>query len=248
MKILGILISLIAGLSTTLGTIFIFFNIKEDKIDKFITFSLSLSISIMILISIVELFPKSFFSLINHYGIYGIVLTIICIIIGFILINYLNKKITKYTTSNDLYRVGILSAITLMLHNIPEGIATFLGTYTDINLGIKLGLSIMLHNIPEGIAIAVPIYYSTRNKKKAILHTLISGLSEPLGAIIACLFLTRFVSYNIISIVLITVATIMITLSIEDILPQAKKYKKDKYIIYGLIIGILLFIINYFVF
>lgn len=248
MEIYGIIISLIAGLSTVIGSLFIFFRIKQENIDKFITFSLSLSLSIMILLSVVELFPESFFNLINTYHINGIYISLVCLLIGFLLINSISKKISKYTTSNNLYRVGILSAIALMLHNIPEGIATYLSTYTDLSLGIKLGISIMLHNIPEGIAIAVPIYYSTGNKIKAIKHTFISGLSEPLGALLAYLFLTRFVSQNLISIVLIVVSSIMITLSIEDILPQAKKYKNDKFIIYGFIIGIILFFINYLIF
>ena len=79
--------------------------------------------------------------------------------------------------------------IAMIIHNIPEGIATFITTNNDITLGISLAIAIALHNIPEGISIALPIYYSTNKKKKAIFYTLISGISEPFGAILAFLFL-----------------------------------------------------------
>ncbi len=82
--------------------------------------------------------------------------------------------------------------IVLILHNLPEGIATFLSSYHNTSLGIKLSIAIMLHNIPEGISIAVPIYYATKNrKKKAIKATLLSGLSEPVGALLAFVFLKK---------------------------------------------------------
>lgn len=56
--------------------------------------------------------------------------------------------------------------IAIILHNIPEGIATFVATNSDITLGISLAIAIAMHNIPEGISISVPIYYSTNNKRK----------------------------------------------------------------------------------
>ena len=134
--------------------------------------------------------------------------------------------------------------IVLILHNLPEGIATFLSSYHSIDLGLRLSIAIMLHNIPEGISIAVPIYYATGSRKKAIKSTLISGLSEPLGAILAYVFLKRFVSELMISIVLIVVAGLMITLSIQEMLPRALKYKENKWIYLGLIIGTILVIVN----
>ena len=100
--------------------------------------------------------------------------------IGYIINILINKKITKNKhNESNLYRIGILSMIALMIHNIPEGILTFLTSTINIKLGIKLSIAIMMHNIPEGITIAIPLYYSTKSKFKAIKNTLISGLSEP---------------------------------------------------------------------
>ena len=109
----------------------------------------------------------------------------------------------------------------------------FLSSYNDINVGLKLSLAIMLHNIPEGIAIAVPIYYATNNKKKALNKTLISGLSEPIGALMAYLILFKYINNQIISIILLFVAGIMISISIHKMLPVTLKYNCNKYIYIG---------------
>ena len=93
------------------------------------------------------------------------------------------------TNKENLYRVGIISMLAIILHNIPEGIATFISTTKDTSLGISLATSIAFHNIPEGISISIPIYYSTKSKTKAILYTFISALSEQIGAILTYLFL-----------------------------------------------------------
>jgi len=240
------IISTIAGMSTLLGSIVIFFNIKENKINKFITFCLSFSIAIMIGISITDLIPTSFFTIFFNYSFAkATTITLLSFFVGIILINIINKKMNN--NADSLFKLGILSMITLMLHNFPEGIATFIGSISDASLGIKLSLSIMFHNIPEGISIAVPIYYATKSKKKAILNTFLSGFAEPLGALLAYLFLKNYVNDIMISIILLFVAGLMITLSINEMLPKALSYKHHKYIYYGLFLGILLVVINHFI-
>lgn len=249
MKILiPLLISSIAGLSTVLGALVIFFKIKKQNISKFITFCLSFSLSVMICISITDLIPNSTLILYSKYNLFKcIIICLISFLIGVISINLINKKIKKYNNSNNLYKVGILSMLALMLHNLPEGVATFMSAYKDVSLGISLGIAIMLHNIPEGISIAVPIYYATGSYWQAIKKTLISGLAEPLGAVLAYIFLSKFITNSLISIILIFVAGIMITLSINELLPEALKYKKDRYIVWGLLGGIIIVLLTHIV-
>lgn len=236
------IISLIAGLSTLIGCIFIY--IKPKNANNFIGISLSFSATIMILISILELIPKGFFNLKNIHGdFYAVISLIIMILIGYIINILINKKISKNKhNESNLYKVGILSMIALIIHNIPEGILTFLTSTVDVKLGIKLSIAIMLHNIPEGIAIAVPLYYSTNSKSKAIKNVLISGLSEPFGALLAYLFLYRFMSNTLIGIILLFVAGIMISISINDIFEEAKKYS-GKNILVGIFLGIILILL-----
>lgn len=250
MEIIGpLLISTIAGLSTTLGALVIFLKIKSQNINKFITFCLSFSIAIMIGISITELIPKSLFQLLNENWSRGIITSILSFIVGVILIKIFTVLIDKQKkNATNLYKLGILSMLALMLHNFPEGIATFLSAYQNMDLGIKLGIAIMLHNIPEGISIAVPIYYSTGSKKKAIKKAFISGLAEPLGAILAFLLFKNFITDTFISIILLLVAGIMITISIEEIYPEVRKYKEYKLFYLGMFVGIVLLLINHFCF
>lgn len=243
--IIPLILSTLAGLSTLIGAIPIFFKIKEKNLNKFISFCLSFSIAIMISISILDLIPTSFFEIVNFYGIgKTLIILLIAFIISYIIITYLSSLVEKESKGIDLYKLGILNMIVLILHNLPEGIATFLSSYHSIDLGLRLSIAIMLHNIPEGISIAVPIYYATGSRRKAIKSTLISGLSEPLGAILAFVFLKKFVSELMISIVLIVVAGLMITLSIQEMLPRALKYKEKKWIYLGLITGTILVIVN----
>jgi len=244
----ALLISTIAGMSTLLGGIVVFFNIKQEKINKFISWCLAFSIAIMIGISITDLIPSSFFHIMLNYKFaYGITITLFSFAIGIISVIFINHLMDN-KQNNSLYKLGILSMIALMLHNFPEGIATFIGSVKDIDLGLKLSLAIMLHNIPEGISIAVPIYYATGSRKKAFYNTFLSGLAEPLGAFLAFIFLKKYVTDLMISIVLLFVAGIMITLSIHEMLPKAISYKEHKFIYIGLIFGIILILINHFLF
>lgn len=248
MEIIGpLIISSIAGFSTVIGSLIVFLKIK--RVEEFITFCLSFSLAVMITISIVDLIPASSFYIIYKLGFYkGIIFSLLIFIIGILSITIINKQINKCKLNvkhnKNLYRVGILSMIALMIHNFPEGIATFMSAYKDITLGIQLGLAIMMHNIPEGISIAVPLFYSTGSRSKGIIYTFISGVAEPLGAILAYIFLKNYITDFTISIVLLLVAGIMITLAINELLPEVIKYNKPKYYHLGLIIGSILVIIS----
>ena len=232
-----------------LGAFVIFFKCKEQNIHKFITASLAFSLAIMIGISITDLIPESTYIILSSYGIgKGIVVSVITFIIGIILIKYLHKLMDKTEQANDLYKLGILNMLALILHNFPEGIATFMSSYKDIELGLKLGLAIAFHNIPEGISIAVPIYYATKSKKNALFKTFLSGIAEPIGAILAYIFLSKYITDTFISIILLLVGGIMITLAIEVIYPKARKYNLNKYLYLGLFVGTILILINYFCF
>lgn len=248
MKILmPFLITLLAGLSTVLGCFAIY--IKPKNINKFISVSLSFSATVMILISITDLLPASIFNILENVRVgKALIFIILSFILGSLLINVVDKKIDKYKNDNNLYKVGILSAIVLVLHNLPEGVATFLSSYNDIEIGINLALAIACHNIPEGICIAVPLYYSTKSKSRAVRATLFSGLSELLGAILAFLFLSKFVNEVMISFILIGVSGIMISLAINELYKESYKYNKNKFFYLGIILAFIFIIVQHLFF
>jgi len=251
MEIIGaLLVSTIAGLSTVLGGLVIFLNFKKNHINQFITASLAFSLAIMIGISITDLIPESTYVLLSNYGIgKGILYSFLAFLIGIFFIHFLQKRIARAEQNkDDLYKLGILNMFALILHNFPEGIATFMSSYTNISLGIKLAIAIAFHNIPEGISIAVPIYYATGSKKEALLKTFLSGIAEPIGALIAYIFLSKYITNTLISLILILVGGIMITLAIEGILPKAKEYHLNSFLYFGFILGVILIMFNYFMF
>jgi len=234
--IYSFLITLIAGLTTLIGIIPCF--IKEKYKDTIITSSLAFSSSIMITISILDLIPESI-KLQNTYQLLfpSIITVLILIVLGIIFSNIINHHINS---DNTLYKLGLLSIITIILHNIPEGIATYISSSQDQILGLKLGIAIALHNIPEGISIAIPIYYSTHNLKKTFLYTFISGLSEFLGALLTYLFLQNYISNQLLSITLAITSGIMINISLTELLPTSLTYKKNKVTIVSFVLAIII--------
>ena len=218
---LAFILSTIAGLSTLLGTIFIFIHFKHQE--TILISALSFEAGVMITVSCFDLIPSSFQNLnADFYIIPSCLLCMIGICIGVILSIFIDEKVPS--KSNQLKRVGMISFIAIILHNIPEGIATYLTANRNIDVGIALTCAIALHNIPEGISISIPIYYSSNSRLKAFLYTLISSLSEPLGAIIAFLFLSTWITPTIMGMIYAMLAGIMIHISCYELLPTALQY------------------------
>ena len=236
------ILSYLAGLSTIIGSLVIFFD--KNKSNKIITRSLSFAAGVMICVSITDLLPSCYKNILDTYVSFPkIVLTLIFTVLGIIISMTIDKylpgeKIKK--DNNNLYKIGIISTIAIVLHNIPEGIATFITSSNNIKLGLTLTIAIALHNIPEGISISVPIYHSTNSKFKSILYSLISGMSEVIGSILAYLFLKNIMTDNILSALYGVIAGIMIHISIYELIPGAYKEGtlKDvlKYFIFGFMI------------
>lgn len=237
MKI-AFLLTFIAGLSTMLGSIFIFFKDRKNIILKY---SLSFASGVMICVSIIDLIPESLKLLSKANREEAFIKSFIFILIGMFISFLIDKCIPEFDDKKEgkLFKVGIFSMIAIILHNIPEGIATFLSSATNLKLGIAITTAITLHNIPEGISISVPIYKASNNRKKTLLYTFVSGMSEPFGAIIAFLFLAPFINDNIMGILLSLIAGLMIHIGSIKLLPTALKYKEKKKTFIFFIIGIL---------
>lgn len=239
-EIYTIIITSIAGISTLLGNILLFVPIKFK--DKLLSFSLGLSFIVMFLISIVELIPDALVIYINKFNfIYLFFIAFLFLMLGVIIVKMCEKKINN---DDMLYRVGILSMLSLLIHNIPEGIICAMTSISNAELGLKMTFIIMLHNIPEGICVALPIYYSTRSKLKAFIYTAISGLGEVVGALITILFLKPFITPLFLFGVLLITAGIMIYLSIYKILKTGMNYKEYYWLLIGILLGIVVVVVT----
>jgi ZIP family zinc transporter len=143
-------------------------------------------------------------------------------------------------------RMGLFTALAIGIHNFPEGLATFLAALQDPSLGAAIAIAVALHNIPEGISVSVPIFYATGDRKKAFLYSALSGLAEPLGAIIAYLGIRLFFGGNegvvppqIMGILFGGVAGIMVYISLDELLPTSRAYGKGHDSLFGLVAGML---------
>lgn len=225
---LPLLLSTLAGLSTVIGALIVFFAKNTNK--KLISFALAFASGVMLTISLTDLLPSAQINFVNSKGkingtFYALFFFLIGVIITMLIDNFLPDSASS--SANDkqfskLYKVGFVTMIALMMHNLPEGITTFISSYQDITLGIYISAAIALHNIPEGISIAMPIYYSTSSKAKAIKYTFLSAIAEPLGALIAFLFLKPYINDLILSVFFALVAGIMTYISIEELLPESR--------------------------
>lgn len=226
-KFNGLIISFVAGISTTFGYLSIYIRGKKENI---ISKVLYFSAGVMITLSIIDLIPFSIKSFLVENSLFiSFVDSILYFFIGFVGCSFFEKIIGK---EESLYSTGIISMLGIIVHNIPEGIATYILSTIDLKLGIILAIAIMLHNIPEGICIAIPIYYSTGNKRKALLYTFISGISEFMGALISMLVLYKYIDNDIMGALYSMIAGIMIYISFFELIKTSKKYNFGNYSIY----------------
>jgi zinc transporter, ZIP family len=242
-------LTLFAGLSTGIGSAMALLSRKFNP--KVLAGSLGFSAGVMIYVSLVEIFVKAKDSLISVYGIKtGNVLTVVAFFSGIALIALIDKLVPsgenpheirdvndKRPSEKGLMRMGLFSALAIGIHNFPEGLATFMGALNDPTLGVSIAVAIAIHNIPEGIAVSMPIYYASKSKKKAFTYSFLSGLAEPIGALIGYFLLRKVFNDSMFGLVFASVAGIMVFISLDELLPTAEKYGEHHVAIYGLIAG-----------
>lgn len=241
------ILSFLAGISTIIGALIIFFDKKKDN--RVVVMSLSFASGVMVCVSLTDLLPNSFNMILNTNNIFPkLVLTLIFMVIGIIISMLIDKYLpSNFENSNnkDLYKIGIISMVAIILHNIPEGIATFITSSNNFKLGVTLTIAIALHNVPEGISIAVPIYHSTNNRLKAIFYAFVSGMSEVLGSLLAYFILSPFINDYIMAVLYAIIAGIMIHISIYELIPGAYKESTLKEVLKYIILGFIVMIVSH---
>jgi ZIP family zinc transporter len=248
----AILLSVLAGLATGIGGLIVVSLKKVSK--KTLSFGLGLSSGIMVIIGIRDLFGKSI-ELSNYY------LAVASFMAGalFILaIDYLvphefvhreegirrHAEDAKHLPSrmekkrSGLMAAGIIMALGITIHNIPEGMIVGAGYAAMPAFGIVLAFAIALHNIPEGVAVAVPLCASGYSKRKTFWVTLVSGLAEPLGAVAAVAFIS--IMPGVLPSMLGFAGGVMTYITMDELIPTAQKYGSPHAIGFGLMGGLVL--------
>ncbi|MBN2344415.1 MAG: zinc transporter ZupT [Deltaproteobacteria bacterium] len=263
--LLALGLTLFAGMATVLGSLIVFVAKKPNL--TMLSFGLGLSSGVMVYVSLVELLPGAQemigISIGERWG--GWIAT--AAFFGGIGISALIDKLVPEpanpheaiplsemtraqsecekgsagapsdTGKTSLARVGLLSALAIGIHNFPEGMATFASSLADMSLGFSIAIAVAIHNIPEGIAVAVPIFFATGSRGKAFKYSLISGLAEPVGALLVYLVLMPFINNMVVGLMLAAVGGIMVFISFDELLPTAREYARGHTAIVGVVLG-----------
>lgn len=245
------LLTLLAGLSTGIGSLIALLAKRTNR--RFLSVSLGFSAGVMVYVSMIEIFAKAQSALTAQLGQRpGSWATVAAFFGGMLFIAVIDKLIpaeknpheVKLVEQEDaapparkLMRMGVFTALAIAIHNFPEGLATFVSALQSPSIAIPIVVAIAIHNIPEGIAVSVPIYQATGSRKKAFCYSFLSGLAEPLGALIGWLLLMPIMTDTVFGIIFAAVAGIMVFISFDELLPAAREYGEHHLSIYGLISG-----------
>ncbi len=256
--VLAILLSLLAGLATSIGGLLALHKRVLER--PFLAAAMAFAAGAMLFVSFVEIIPLGITAMQAAYDdrtarwwVYG------AFFVGIVAVALIDKLLPKSINPNEiegkedelaragvsgntrLLRSGVLVAVVLALHNFPEGMSTFFATYQDPTAGIVLAIAIAIHNIPEGIAVAAPVYAATKSRKKAFWWATLSGLAEPIGALIAFGLVSVFIPDYLFGIMFGLIAGMMVFIAIDELLLGARRYQTDKHqVVYGLLAGMVI--------
>jgi ZIP family zinc transporter len=253
-------LTLFAGLSTGIGSALAFFTERTNT--RFLAWALGLSAGVMIYVSFMEILPKAHDALVPALG-NGRAswVTTLSFFGGILFIALIDRFVPSHDNPHEMRRVeeipvddearqrvieladqrlmrmGLFSALAIAIHNFPEGLATFMSGLQDPSLGVSIAVAIAIHNIPEGIAVSVPVFYATGDRNRAFSLSVLSGLSEPLGALLGWFLLRTWFTDQVFGVVFAGVAGVMVFISLDELLPAAEEYGEHHGAIYGLIVG-----------
>ncbi len=242
----ALILSFIAGMSTLIGTLVVF--IVKQRSEKLVSASLGFAGGVMISVSFTDLLPNANELLQSYSGEkIGIILSTIFLLLGIVIAGGLDRFVPHIEEQQgedykhqNLFRVGFVSTLAIGLHNFPEGIATFMAGYDNLALGLSITLAIAIHNRPEGISVAIPIYFSTGSIGKAFKYTFLSGIAEPIGALLAFLILKPYINDFSLGAIFSVISGIMLYIAIEELIPSSRQYGYIRTALISTFIGIIL--------
>ncbi|MHB9133914.1 MAG: zinc transporter ZupT [Armatimonadota bacterium] len=253
---IAILLTVFAGLSTGIGSAMAFFAKHTNY--RFLSIATGFSAGVMLYISFTEILGKATIALGGAYGVKtGNWVTALSFFAGIGVILLIDQfiphaenphearseaqvdelHVPHHAHKTKLLRMGLFTALAIGIHNFPEGLVTFMSALNDPSLGIAIAIAVALHNIPEGVSVSVPIYYATGNRRTAFLYSLLSGLAEPVGAILGYLLLRPYLSPAVMGILFAGVAGIMVFISLDQLLPTSRAFGKGHDSLFGLLAG-----------
>lgn len=233
-------ITLLAGLSTGIGGLYV--ALKRAPSQHFLAASLGFSAGVMLYISFVELLPEGVAS-ISKSSSHAELAGALAFFAGMALIAFIDRLVPGDVSphlgdsTGHMRRVGVVTALAIAIHNFPEGLATFITALADPVLAVPIAVAIAIHNIPEGIAIAVPLRQATGSRWKAAMWAAVSGLAEPLGAVVGYLLLRPVMGPAALGYAFVVIAGVMVFVGVDKLLPTALATGRHHSAVYGAVGG-----------
>ena len=260
----ALLVSALAGLSTTVGSLLGIIVRKPSA--SFMAFTLGFSAGVMVLVSFVELLQHGIVSVgfaPAHLAFFGAMVVMFLVEVA-VPHDYAEehhrtgeqrgpgeqrgmgqqRHRRQQRRNGQLYKTGLFTALGIAIHNVPEGMASFMGALDDPSLGAAIGVAIALHNIPEGLAVSVPIYAATGSHKKAFLWSFLSGASEPVGAVLAAFVVLPFLSKVVLGYMLAAVAGIMVFIALDELVPVSRSFGHEHISVVGIMAGMMVMAVS----
>ncbi len=240
-----------AGLSTALGGLIVIAN--KGIGNKKMAFSQGFAAGVMLAVSLTDLLVESF----KHYYIYMpfeaalkavASLAFTGWIIGGCIENIALPKQIEADSRAIVKRMAVITAVVMVVHNLPEGVLTMFSSARDIQFGMRMAFAVALHNLPEGLAVASPVYYITRSRCKAFMVTFATGMAELFGGVAAYLLMKDFVTTDFLNGLMPVIAGIMCQAAVCELIPAGVKLSDFKHTFYGILCGIILISIGLFMF
>lgn len=246
-----LLLTLITGLFLIVGSIIVFLSKNNDKL---VNFSISMAFGVILMLIMLELLPESY-ELMNESinGNISYILIFIFVIIGILILKLLDLFIPDHDLENEsekeknenLFHIGIVSSIALILHNLIEGMAIYSTVITSFEMGLMLVIGVGLHNIPMGMVVTSTFYKANNSKFKTFCMIFIIAISTFIGGLIMFLMST-LITNTVLAILLCITLGMLIYIIIFELLPEMKHSHDIKNNVIGIIIGILIFLISTF--
>lgn len=237
--IIAFLLTLVAGIATGVGALLSLFANRNDT--RWLSVTMGLSAGVMVFVSLVELLPSAMESLGKGWAMLAFAGGIgLAALIDRLVPEDENPhemRLISDVNPGKLKRSGVMLALAIGIHNFPEGIATFVSALDSLDVALPIVVAIAIHNIPEGIAISVPIYHATGRRRKAFVYSLLSGLAEPVGALVGMAVLLPLWSAEVSQVCFAAVAGIMVYISFDELLPGSERYGHHHLALGGVIAG-----------
>ena len=232
------LLSLIAGLATGVGGLVVLLLRRIS--DRNVSLLMGFASGVMLMVAFNNLFFEAqkllaHFELITFFTIGAIMMMALDLAIPHIELTRRKKEDAK----ERMHRSGMLIAIGITLHNLPEGFVVAAGYISNPNLGLIIAVAIMLHNIPEGIATAIPLSESGTKPLKTAVITLLSGLAEPVGALLGAVVLSSLAPRILVGYSMVFAAGVMTYITADELIPVAHEYGFKHTVSVGLLLGII---------